>query len=161
MHIPEPVLSLSITTKKKEQSSSFSKALQRFQKEDPTFRVTQDSESNEIIISGMGELHLEIYVERMKREYNVEAITGKPRVAFRETISKVTQFDYLHRKQSGGAGQYARVAGYLEPLPFERVEDKSTEFVNATVGGSIPPHFIPACMKVYYLIIYNVKNIIS
>jgi len=143
MHIPDPVISLAITTTKKDHSSAFSKALQRFQKEDPTFRVSVDQESGETIIQGMGELHLEIYVERMRREYGVEAVTGRPQVAYRETIKKMTAFEYVHKKQTGGAGQYAKVCGYLEPIPMEQ----GVDFVNATVGGSIPPQFITAVQK--------------
>jgi len=146
MHIPDPVLSLAISTKKKDHNAAFSKALQKFQKEDPTFRVKFDSESGETIISGMGELHLEIYVERMKREYGVETVTGKPQVAYRETIRSKSPFEYTHKKQSGGSGQYAKMMGYLEPIPYED-EKKSVEFLNATIGGSIPPQFIPACEK--------------
>eukprot|EP01119_Soliformovum_irregulare_P017970 TRINITY_DN5427_c0_g1_i1.p1 TRINITY_DN5427_c0_g1~~TRINITY_DN5427_c0_g1_i1.p1 ORF type:complete len:765 (-),score=282.29 TRINITY_DN5427_c0_g1_i1:138-2432(-) len=145
MHVPEPVMSLAISTKKKDQGGNFSKALHRFQKEDPTFRVTQDPESNQTLISGMGELHLEIYVERMKREYNVEAVVGKPQVSYRETLGSTSHFDYLHKKQSGGAGQYAKIIGYLEPIDVET--DKTNEFSNETVGQNIPPEYIPACEK--------------
>eukprot|EP01118_Nematostelium_gracile_P014041 TRINITY_DN5396_c0_g1_i2.p1 TRINITY_DN5396_c0_g1~~TRINITY_DN5396_c0_g1_i2.p1 ORF type:complete len:650 (+),score=241.19 TRINITY_DN5396_c0_g1_i2:256-2205(+) len=141
MHVPEPVISLSITTQKKD--PNLGKALQRFQKEDPTFRVNVDPESGETIIAGMGELHLEIYVERMRREYKVEATTGRPQVAYRETIKKHTPFEYTHKKQSGGAGQYAKICGYLEPIPLE----ENVDFVNATIGGSIPPQFISAVEK--------------
>lgn len=111
MFVPEPVISLAISPEGNESSVSFSRALNRFQKEDPTFRVHVDKESNETIISGMGELHLEIYVERMKREYGVPCKTGKPRVAFRETIGKRSDFSYTHKKQTGGAGQFGRVMG--------------------------------------------------
>ena len=110
MYVPEPVISLSLKPVGQE-TPNFSRALNRFQKEDPTFRVHIDKESKETIISGMGELHLEIYVERMKREYNVECTTGKPRVAFRETITQRADFFYTHKKQTGGAGQFAKVIG--------------------------------------------------
>jgi elongation factor G len=108
MFIPEAVISLAVAPKSKDAASNFSKALQKFRKEDPTFRVSRDEESNETIIAGMGELHLEIYIERMKREFNCEVIAGKPQVAYRETISRVTDFDYTHKKQTGGSGQYAK-----------------------------------------------------
>jgi elongation factor G len=156
MHVPDPVISLSIKPESKDQTGNFSKALARFQKEDPTFRVHIDAESGETIISGMGELHLEIYVERMKREYNCPCATGKPQVAFRETIQNRAEFNFTHKKQSGGAGQFARVAGFIEPIrSFEEdaaeTESNSTlftnEFVSKVVGGAVPTEFIPACEK--------------
>eukprot|EP00019_Armaparvus_languidus_P002965 CAMPEP_0168605710 /NCGR_PEP_ID=MMETSP0420-20121227/16142_1 /TAXON_ID=498008 /ORGANISM="Pessonella sp." /LENGTH=666 /DNA_ID=CAMNT_0008645245 /DNA_START=200 /DNA_END=2197 /DNA_ORIENTATION=- len=149
MFVPEPVMSLSIKSKSQGNDPQFGKALNRFSKEDPTFRVHTDEESQETIISGMGELHLEIYVERMKREYNVDVVTGKPRVAYRETITKTGKFDYQHKKQTGGAGQYARVIGHLEPLEGEdgAVGPESNDFENKTVGGSVPPQYISACEK--------------
>jgi elongation factor G len=112
MNVPEPVMSLAIAPASKDVGPQFSKALNRFQKEDPTFRVSLDPDSGQTIISGMGELHLDIYVERIRREYKVEAVVGKPQVNFRETITQRAEFDYLHRKQSGGQGQYGRVMGY-------------------------------------------------
>jgi len=145
MHVPDPVISLAVAPKSKEGSNNFSKALQKFRKEDPTFRVHRDEESNETIISGMGELHLEIYIERMKREFNCEVIAGKPQVAYRETIGAETPFDYTHKKQTGGSGQYAKVVGKIEPLQVEEGKDpKSYEFVDEIVGGRIPKEFIPA-----------------
>ncbi|KAJ1909634.1 Elongation factor G, mitochondrial [Tieghemiomyces parasiticus] len=145
MFVPEPVISLSLTPKSKD-SPNFSKALNRFQREDPTFRVHVDAESKETIISGMGELHLDIYVERMRREYKIDCVTGKPRVAFRETITRKGTFNYTHKKQSGGSGQFARVTGYIEPM--EAGEDGvSTEFVNQIIGANIPSGYIPACQK--------------
>nr|KAJ3421059.1 Elongation factor G, mitochondrial [Polyrhizophydium stewartii] len=150
MFVPKPVISLSIAPKGKE-SANFSKALSRFQREDPTFRVHVDNESKQTIISGMGELHLEIYVERMKREYNVECITGKPQVAFRETVTAESKFDYTHKKQSGGAGQFGRVMGYIEPIPADEVdEDKPVQFEDRTVGMNIPHQYIPAIEKGFY-----------
>jgi len=146
MFVPEPVMSLSITTKTKDHTNNFSKALARFQKEDPTFRVTMDQESGQTIISGMGELHLDIYVERMKREYGIEAVTGKPNVAYRETIGSSSTFVYTHKKQSGGAGQYAKVCGLVESVPIEG-PNGGCVFSNETVGGSIPPNFMEACRK--------------
>ncbi|TPX36543.1 hypothetical protein SmJEL517_g01393 [Synchytrium microbalum] len=146
MFVPQPVISLSIEPKSKD-SPNFSKALSRFQREDPTFRVHIDSESKQTIISGMGELHLDIYVERMKREYGVETITGKPQVAFRETITSNVPFAYTHKKQSGGSGQFARVKGFIEPIT-EPLEDGSTvEFDNQTVGMNIPTQYIPSVEK--------------
>jgi elongation factor G len=145
MFIPEAVISLAVAPKSKDAASNFSKALQKFRKEDPTFRVKRDEESNETIIEGMGELHLEIYIERMKREFNCEVIAGKPQVAYRETISRLTEFDYTHKKQTGGSGQYAKVVGSIEPLQVEEGKDpKAYEFEDEVVGGRIPKEFIPA-----------------
>ena len=142
MYVPEPVISLSIEPKDKQAAMQMSKALNRFTKEDPTFRVYTDPESNETIIKGMGELHLEVYVERMKREYNCEVITGKPQVAYRESITTTGDFNYTHKKQTGGSGQYGRVAGFMEPD-----SEKDYEFVDAIKGGAIPNEYIPSCDK--------------
>jgi elongation factor G len=142
MFVPEPVISLSLTPKDTKSGAQVSKALNRFIREDPTFRSYVDPESGETIISGMGELHLEIYVERMKREYGAEVETGMPQVAYRETISTRADFDYTHKKQTGGAGQYGRVAGFLEPA-----EGEAYEFANEVKGGAIPTQFIPAVDK--------------
>jgi len=144
MHVPEPVISLSIAPKNLQQGAAFSKALNRFQKEDPTFRVHVAAESQETIISGMGELHLEIYVERMKREYKVESIVGQPKVNYRETCSTKATFNYTHKKQTGGQGQYGKVVGYVEPL-----EEGATgyEYENRLVGNVIPPEFYPGIEK--------------
>lgn len=144
MFVPDAVISLAIAPKEKSGAANFSKALQKFRKEDPTFRVHRDEESNETIISGMGELHLEIYVERMKREFNCECVVGQPQVAYRETISQATPYDYTHKKQTGGSGQYAKVMGTFEP--YDSV-DKTYEFVDNIVGGKIPREFIPAVDK--------------
>ncbi|TNY20624.1 putative nuclear condensin complex protein [Rhodotorula diobovata] len=146
MFVPEPVISLAIRPKGQE-TPNFSRALNRFQKEDPTFRVHVDSESQETIISGMGELHLDIYVERMRREYNVECVTGKPRVAFRETIQDAVPFTYTHKKQSGGAGQYGKVVGRLEPMEVDPDTGKDTAFESSVIGGNIPASYIPAVEK--------------
>ncbi|XP_069143264.1 elongation factor G-2, mitochondrial isoform X2 [Solanum lycopersicum] len=145
MNVPEPVMSLAVSPVSKDSGGQFSKALNRFQKEDPTFRVGLDAESGETIISGMGELHLDIYVERIRREYKVEAQVGKPRVNFRETITKRADFDYLHKKQSGGQGQYGRVIGYVEPL--EPGSGSKFEFENMLVGQTIPSNYVPAIEK--------------
>jgi elongation factor G len=140
--VPEPVISLSISPVDNRSKANVAKALNRFVREDPTFRSGADQESGQTIISGMGELHLEIYVERMKREFGAEVETGIPEVAYREAISRRAEFDYTHKKQTGGAGQYGRVAGYMEPS-----EDGAYEFRNEVRGGVIPTEFIPAVDK--------------
>ncbi|MBU6374530.1 MAG: elongation factor G [Bdellovibrionales bacterium] len=145
MFVPNAVISLAIAPKDKTGQANFSKALNKFTKEDPTFRVHRDEESAQTIISGMGELHLEIYCERIKREYNCEVVVGKPQVAFRETITQPAKFNYTHKKQSGGKGQFGRVAGMIEPLPADAAVNY--EFVDDIVGGVIPRNFIPACDK--------------
>ncbi|MCL2183484.1 MAG: elongation factor G [Chitinispirillia bacterium] len=140
--VPEPVISLAIKPSDKKSSDNMSKALNRFTKEDPTFRTFVDPESNETIIRGMGELHLDVYIERMRREYKVEIETGMPQVAYRETITAATKFDYTHKKQTGGSGQYGRVAGIMEPNA-----ESDYEFVDNIKGGVIPIEFIPSCDK--------------
>lgn len=145
MFVPNAVISLSVKPKDKATAANFTKALNKFTKEDPTFRVSRDEESNETIIAGMGELHLEVYVERMAREFNCPVITGQPQVAYRETISNPTAFDYTHKKQTGGSGQFAKVIGTLEPL--DPNSDKIYEFNNNVTGGRIPREYIPACDK--------------
>ncbi len=141
MHIPEPVISLAIAPADNKAQIQMSKALARFTKEDPTFRAYVDHETGDTIISGMGELHLEIYVERMRREYEADVSTGMPQVAYRETITRRAEFNYTHRKQTGGSGQYGRVAGHMEPIKDEFV------FESKVVGGSIPTEFISSCEK--------------
>jgi elongation factor G len=142
IYVPEPVISLAIEPVDKNDADRMAKALNRFTREDPTFRTHVDAESNQTIIQGMGELHLDVYVERMKREYRAEVKTGMPQVAYREAISQKVDFDYTHKKQTGGAGQYARIIGRLEPL------SKGTyEFSNEVKGGRIPREFIPSCDK--------------
>lgn len=146
MFIPSAVISLAVSPKEKAGQASFAKALNRFTKEDPTLRVHRDEESGETIMSGMGELHLEIYIERMKREYACEVIAGKPQVAYRETITRAVPYEYTHKKQSGGSGQFGKVSGQMEPIvPLDL--DKPYEFVDEVVGGTIPREFIPACNK--------------
>ncbi|HEX2880843.1 MAG TPA: elongation factor G [Polyangiaceae bacterium] len=145
MHVPAAVISLAVAPKDRAAEANFSKALNRFTKEDPTFRVHQDEESQQTIISGMGELHLDIYMERMRREYNCDVVAGKPQVAYRETISQRSDIAYTHKKQTGGSGQFARIGGFMEPLPSDAVE--TYEFVDEVVGGAIPREFIPACDK--------------
>ncbi|VDD76721.1 unnamed protein product [Mesocestoides corti] len=142
MYIPEPVVSMSITPVDKHNVDAFSKGLARFTKEDPTFRLQHDIESGQALVSGMGELHLEIYAQRLAREYNAPCVLGKPKVAFRETLLEAVEFDYLHKKQSGGAGQYGRVIGVLEPLPAEL--NTQVVFSDETVGTNIPKHYVPA-----------------
>ncbi len=145
MHVPDAVISLAIAPKDKSNASNFSKALNKFKKEDPTFRVHRDEESNETIISGMGELHLEVYVERMKREFKCEVITGQPQVAYRETIGQEAAYDYTHKKQTGGSGQFAKTVGKIRPIPAE--EEENFRFNNNIVGGRIPKEYIPAVEK--------------
>ena len=142
MYVPEPVISLAIKPKDKKSEENMAKALNRFTKEDPTFRSFVDPESNETIIKGMGELHLDVYLERMRREYKVELETGAPQVAYRETITRRAEFDYTHKKQTGGAGQYGRVAGFIEPN-----HETDYTFVDEVKGGAIPREFIPSCDK--------------
>jgi elongation factor G len=142
MHVPEPVISLAILPVDNKAQVNMSKALNRFTKEDPTFRTFVDHETNETIISGMGELHLEVYIERMKREYNAEVQAGQPQVAYRETITQRADFNYTHKKQTGGSGQFGRVGGYIEPM-----DEGEYEFVDQIVGGSIPREFISSCDK--------------
>lgn len=146
MFIANAVISLAVSPKDKGGQANFSKALNRFTKEDPTLRVWRDEESGETIMSGMGELHLEIYIERMKREYACEVIAGKPQVAFRETIAMATPFNYTHKKQSGGSGQFAKVMGVMEPIvPLDL--EHPYEFVDDVVGGTIPREYVPSCDK--------------
>ncbi|MGC8735521.1 MAG: elongation factor G, partial [Dissulfurimicrobium sp.] len=143
MNIPEPVISLAIAAKDSKAQANLSKALARFTKEDPTFKAYINHETGDTIISGMGELHLEVYIERMRREYGADVTTGMPQVAYRETITQRGDFNYTHKKQTGGAGQYGRVAGYMEPT------EDGEEFVfdNQIVGGAIPTEFISSCEK--------------
>ncbi len=142
MFVPDPVISLAVTPKDKKAADQMGKALNRFTKEDPTFRTYVDPESNQTIIQGMGELHLDVYIERMRREYKCEVETGMPQVAYRETITQHADFNYTHKKQTGGSGQYGRVAGFMDPI-----EDKDYEFVDAIKGGAIPNEYIPSCDK--------------
>lgn len=150
MHVPAPVLSLSIKPIKNDATAKFQKALAKFQREDPTFKVNVDKESEETIISGMGELHLQIYAERIKREFNVDVNLGEPTVNYRETILASHNFDYLHKKQSGGAGQYARVAGLMEPIPLNETGEFKNQFINKIVGTAIPNEYIPAIERAFY-----------
>jgi elongation factor G len=144
MHVPDPVISLSVKPVDKKKQDNLAKALGRFVREDPTFRAGVDPESNETVISGMGELHLDVYVERMKREYDCPVETGAPQVAYRETISRRAEFNYTHKKQTGGSGQFGVVSGYVEPITEGETE---FEFVSEVRGGRIPTEFIPSVEK--------------
>jgi elongation factor G len=137
--VPEPVIAIAITPKSQEDIDRINKALQRFISEDPTLHVTKDPESHKILMSGMGELHLEIYLERMRREYHADVYVGVPAVAYRETITQAASFDFTLKKQTGGAGQFAHVVGRLEPC------EEAFIFENRVVGGAIPQQFIHAC----------------
>ena len=142
MFVPEPVISLAVTPRDGKSQNSMAKALNRFTKEDPTFKSYVDAESGDTIISGMGELHLDVYLERMKREFNAVVVTGMPQVAYREAITQKAAFDYTHKKQTGGSGQFGRVAGFMEPS-----EEEAYEFLNEVKGGAIPTEFISAVDK--------------
>ncbi len=149
IHVPIPVIELSIKAKDKNDQAKLSKGLARFLKEDPTFHVFTDEESGETRIAGMGELHLEIYVERLKREYGADVQVGAPQVNYRETINTEARFDYTHKKQTGGSGQFGQVVGQLKPLADEDkdTEDQVFKFYNEIKGGSIPSEYIGACEK--------------
>lgn len=147
IYVPEPVVSMSINPANNKDRDNLSKAIARFTKEDPTFHFFYDSDNKETIVSGMGELHLEIYAQRMEREYNCPVVLGKPKVAFRETLVSPCEFDYLHKKQSGGQGQYARVTGVLEPLPSAK--NTFLEFSDETVGTNVPKQFVPGIRRGY------------
>lgn len=143
MFVPEPVISLSIKPKHTKDTPNFSKAMNRFTREDPTFRIHVDAESQETVISGMGELHLDIYVERMRREYRVEVETGQPQVAYRETLTKRVNFDHTLKKQSGGSGDFARIIGWMEPS--EALEEN--KFETQVTGDNLSEKFLYACEK--------------
>jgi elongation factor G len=145
MYVPNPVMSLALDPVDKDSEDRMAKALNRFTKEDPTFRTYVDEDSGQTIVQGMGELHLDVYIQRMKREYRAEVETGRPQVAYREAITQTAEFDYTHKKQSGGAGQFGRIAGYMEPMDVETEE--FYEFVNKIRGGVIPQEYIPSCDK--------------
>lgn len=148
MYIPDPVMSLAVSASRDDQAR-FAKALKRFQREDPTFTVGTNEETKETIISGMGELHLDIYCERMRREFNVSLKAGAPKVNYREAITAKISYDYTHKKQSGGRGQYGKVIGHMEPIPEEERDGASEgiEFVSKLAGNEIPPNYVPAIEK--------------
>ncbi|MCA8995288.1 MAG: elongation factor G, partial [Planctomycetaceae bacterium] len=145
IHVAEPVISIAIDAKRSSDRDQIGKALARFRKEDPTFHVETDDETNEILISGMGELHLEVYLERIRREYKVEVEVGAPKVSYREAPQKEVEFNYKHKKQTGGSGQYAHIVGVLTPLP----EDAEEAFVfeENIVQGRIPKQYVPSIEK--------------
>jgi elongation factor G len=145
MFIPDPVIKVAVEPKNRSDSDKMGKALQRFRKEDPTFRVFSDEETGEILISGMGELHLDIYVERIRREYNVDMIVGAPKVSYRESPTKAVSFDHKLKKQTGGSGQFAHIKGSLQPIDSDSQD--SFVFDDKVVGGRIPKQFIPAVEK--------------
>uniref|UniRef100_A0A8D0DJ65 Elongation factor G, mitochondrial n=1 Tax=Salvator merianae TaxID=96440 RepID=A0A8D0DJ65_SALMN len=145
IHVPDPVISITMKPSNKNDLDKFSKGIHRFTREDPTFRVYFDDESKETIVSGMGELHLEIYAQRMEREYGCPCVSGKPKVAFRESIVTSVPFDYTHKRQSGGAGQYGKVTGFIEPL--EQESYTKVEFADRTVGTNVPKQFVPSIEK--------------
>lgn len=149
MFVPDPVMSLAVKPANQTKQDAFAKALGKFSKEDPTLKIRIDSDTKETVISGMGELHLEVYVERMRREYDVEVESGRPKVNYKETIGRRATFDWLHKKQTGGSGQFARVAGYIEPLNEEEQKELGTvnEFVNNLTGTNIPPEYHTSCRK--------------
>src|SRR5215475_15080034 len=142
IEFPTPVIQLAVEPKTKADQEKMGMAIQKLAQEDPTFRVATDPETGQTILAGMGELHLEIIVDRMMREFGVAANVGKPQVAYRETIRHIAEFDYTHKKQTGGSGQYARCKLRVEPNP-----GKGYEFENDITGGAIPKEFIPAVEK--------------
>jgi elongation factor G len=149
MFVPKAVISYSVSPAETDGAEKLGKALSRFMKEDPTFKVHTDEESGETVISGMGELHLDIYIERIQREYGVALVVGPPQVNYREAITKSAPFDYTHKKQTGGSGQFAQVVGDIEPHEQDAESDNDSEFVfeNLVKGGNIPQEYIGACEK--------------
>jgi elongation factor G len=145
IYVPDAVIRLSVEPLTREGSDRLGKALERFRREDPTFRVGTDAETNETIIAGMGQLHLEVYIERMKREYNVEVVVGEPKVAYRECPTREVEFNFKHKKQTGGSGQFAHIVGKLTPLPEDAEE--TYLFNNNISQGRIPKEYIPAVDK--------------
>jgi elongation factor G len=147
MEFPEPVIKVAVEPKTKGDQQKMSEALVRLAAEDPSFRFSRDEETGQTVIEGMGELHLEIIVDRMKREYNVEATVGAPQVSYREAITQSAEVDYVHKKQSGGAGQYARVKIIFEPKDMASSEGMDFEFVSEIKGGTVPKEYIPGVQK--------------
>jgi elongation factor G len=143
MTFPDPVIEIAVEPKSKADQEKMGQALSRLAAEDPSFRVASDPESGQTVIKGMGELHLEIIVDRMRREFKVEANIGQPQVAYRETIRQTANVDYTHKKQTGGSGQYARVKFRFEPLPA----GSGFLFENEVTGGNVPKEFIPGIQK--------------
>jgi elongation factor G len=150
LFVPEPVIKVAVSPARRADSDKMTKALQRFRKEDPTFRVFTDEETNEVIMAGMGELHLEIYAERIRREYGVDIEVGAPKVSYREAPTKEASFDYRHKKQSGGSGQFAHIVGSLGPIPEGSLPEGSEDtfvFEDSVTGGRIPKQYIPSVEK--------------
>ncbi|GAA4434426.1 elongation factor G [Bremerella cremea] len=145
--VPIPVIKISVAPKSRDDSDKLSKALQRFRKEDPTFHVFTDPETNETIIAGMGELHLDVYVERIKREYKVEVVTGPPKVSYRESPTQMVEYNYKHKKQTGGSGQFAHIVGSMEPLPQDTEGAENFVFDDKISQGRIPKEYIPAVQR--------------
>jgi len=143
MEFPDPVIEIAVEPKTQSDQEKMSTALARLSAEDPSFRVSSDPESGQTIVKGMGELHLEIIVDRMLREFKVDANVGQPQVAYRETISRAANVDYTHKKQTGGSGQFARVKINMEPLP----SGSGFEFESTVVGGNVPKEFVPGVQK--------------
>ena len=152
MDFPDPVIEIAVEPKTKGDQEKMSHALSRLAAEDPSFQVTSDFESGQTIIKGMGELHLEILVDRMKREFKVDASVGQPQVAYRETITVPSNVDYIHKKQTGGAGQFARIKVNFEPLP----SGSGFVFKNSVVGGSVPKEYIPGVEKGFRLSLIHI-----
>jgi elongation factor G len=158
MFIPKPVIKVSVTPTSRADADKLSKALQRFRKEDPTFNVFTDEETSETIIAGMGELHLDIYVERIRREYKVELEVGAPKVSYRESPTRKAEFNFKHKKQTGGSGQYAHIVGWFEPIVETTDEegnelDTTFQFDEKIVGGRIPKNFVPSIEKGFRAVI--------
>ncbi|MFO0573554.1 MAG: elongation factor G [Polyangia bacterium] len=142
MYVPEPVIKLAVKPTDQKAQMNMSKAISRFTKEDPTLRCEVDPESGETLLAGMGELHLDVYIERMKREYNAAVVVSPPQVAYRETVTQRADYNYAHKKQTGGSGQYGKVVGYIEPCP-----EQEFEFSDQVTGGNVPREFIPSVEK--------------
>src|SRR5690606_37424362 len=143
MTFPDPVIEVAIEPKTKADQEKLGTAIQKLAEEDPTFRTEQNQETGQTVIKGMGELHLDILVDRMKREFNVEANVGKPQVAYRETIRRtVDKYDYTHKKQTGGSGQFAKIQISLEPLEMDA--ENTYEFERRVTGGRVPREYIPS-----------------
>ena len=142
MFVPDPVIKLAIKPQDQKAQMNMSKAIQRFTKEDPTLRCEVDPESGETLLAGMGELHVDVYIERMKREYGAVVLVSPPQVAYRETLTQRAEYNYTHKKQTGGSGQYGKIMGYIEPC-----EENQFEFLDEVTGGTVPREFIPSVEK--------------
>jgi elongation factor G len=147
IYVPEPVIQVAIKAAQTRDADRLSKALYRFRKEDPTLTITSDQETGETLMAGMGELHLEVYVERIRREYKIEVVTSQPKVNYREAPTVAVDFDVKHKKQSGGSGQYAHIVGTMSPIPDETETQETFLFEDKITGGTIPQNYIPAIEK--------------